>query len=146
MLEHPIRKKFSRSLYNISDEAAKKIIREYLKNEGHLIVNEKENYYADIETIKDGKSFFHETEMKYSWKGKWPAHWEEIRIPSRKKRLLDKYKDEDLTFYVISSDRKNFWKIPANVVSSSEIREAGNKYLDRGETFYHISVNNAELY
>lgn len=141
-----MKKKFSRSLYNMADKTAKDIISNHLKSEGHLIVNSKENYYADIETTKDGESFFHEAEMKYSWKGKWPEHWSEIRIPSRKKRLLDKYNEDDLTFYVISSDGENFWKIPADVVRSSEVKEASNRYLDKGETFYHIQTNQAQLY
>jgi len=141
-----MKKKFSRSLYNMADKTAKDVISSYLKSEGHSIVNSKENYYADIETTKNGGSFFHEAEMKFSWKGKWPEHWSEIRIPSRKKRLLDKYDEEDLTFYVISADGENFWRIPADVVRSSEVKEASNRYLDKGETFYHISVDNAELY
>ena len=67
----------------MADKTAKDIISIYLKSEGHSIVNSKENYYADIETTKDSECFFHEAEMKYSWKGKWPDHWSEIRIPSQ---------------------------------------------------------------
>ena len=69
----------------------------------------------------------------------------EIRIPFRKQRLLDKYQDHNLTFYVISGDQERFWKIPATVLKTCEIREASNKYIDKGEKFFHIPTSKALL-
>jgi hypothetical protein len=141
-----VRKAFSRSLYNKSDKTAKNIIREYLiKSQGHSLLDDVENYYADLQTSKKGKQYYHEAEMKYSWRGDWPTHWEEIRIPYRKKRLLEKYSNEDLTFYVISGDEQKFWKISSDTLRESPVREASNRYIDKGESFFHISVSNADL-
>jgi hypothetical protein len=141
-----VRKAFSRSLYNKSDKTAKNIISEYLiKSQGHSLVNDVENYYADLQTFKEGKEYYHEAEMKYSWRGDWPTHWGEIRIPSRKKRLLEKYSNERLTFYVISGDEQRFWKISSDTLRESPVKEASNRYIDKGETFFHIPVSNADL-
>jgi hypothetical protein len=140
-----VRKAFSRNLYNKSDKTAKNILKTYLSRSGHSLLNDEENYHADLETRKNGKRYFHEAEIKYAWNGEWPLQWNEIRIPFRKQRLLDKYQDHNLTFYVISGDQERFWKIPATVLKTCEIREASNKYIDKGEKFFHIPTSKALL-
>jgi len=138
-----VRKAFSRTLYNKSDKTAKDILKAYLNRSGHSLLDDEENYHADLETKKDGKRYFHEAEIKYAWNGEWPLHWDEIRIPFRKQRLLDKYQDHSLIFYVISGDEERFWKIPATILRSCEVREASNRYIDKGEKFFHIPVSKA---
>jgi hypothetical protein len=139
------RKGFSRSLYNESDSKAKKVVQSYLESTGHTITNSEENYHADLESTKDGKTYYHEAEMKFSWKGDWNPTWEEIRIPHRKQRLLDKYEGKSLTFYVIRNDKKFFWKIPSDVLRNCEVKEAKNRYISKGEEFFHIKVAKATL-
>ena len=73
----------------------------YLESEGHTIVSKKEDYYADVVTEKDGVTFFHEAERKAQWKEEWPTYWEEIRIWSRKRRLIEKYKDQLENLYFL---------------------------------------------
>jgi hypothetical protein len=82
-------------------------------------------------------------EIKFSWKGDWPVDWEEIRIPYRKKKLLD---NSNLTFYILRADCKQAWEIPATILSTlATVKEVSNRYVRKGEKFFHIPVEHATL-
>ena len=84
----PVRKPFEKHLYDRFDNPAKSALVSILENEGHDIPNLKENYSADVESIKDDVTHYSEAEVKQGWDEDWPEHWTEIRIPERKTRLL----------------------------------------------------------
>ena len=44
----PVRKKFSRALYEAYDSQAKDALTEYLTKKGHVLVNTEENYHVDV--------------------------------------------------------------------------------------------------
>jgi hypothetical protein len=136
-----IRKPFSRALYNKADGKAKEIMRSYLQEQGHKLKDDVEKYYCDIEG-EDGHGW--EVEIKYSWRGEWPASWEDVRIPHRKKRLIDKKGEENITFYVLNSMCEQAWEIPGSVVSEAEVVEVSNKFVPKGELFYSILVSQAK--
>ena len=136
-------KPFDRNLYALADEKGKGVVSYLLEKEGHSITSTKENYKCDIITEKDGTVYNSEVEIKFSWKEIWPDSWEEIRIPYRKKKLLDK---ENLTFYVLRADCKQAWKIDADVLrNKATVKEASNRYVRSGEKFFHIPVKHALL-
>ena len=86
-------------------------------------------------------------EIKYGWKGDWNPSWKEIRIPYRKHKLINKVADADgfFNFYILRSDRKAAWRIKDNVVAESEVKEAKGRHILKGEHFFHIPYEKAEL-
>ena len=136
-------KRFDPNLYTLADTQAKDVISSWLIEKGHVITSTKENYDCDIVTEKDGSTYNSEVEIKFSWKGDWPVDWEEIRIPYRKKKLLD---NSNLTFYILRADCKQAWEIPATILSTiATVKEVSNRYVRKGEKFFHIPVEHATL-
>jgi len=114
-----------------------------LIEDGHTITSTQEKYRCDIITEKDGEIHNAEVEIKFSWKYDWPRDWLEIRIPYRKKKLLG---NSNLTFYVLRADCKQVWKIPATTLSTlATVKEVSNRYVPKGEEFFHIPVEHATL-
>ena len=134
-------KKFDRALYNRSDGKSKDVIVKYLRSKKHIITNVKEKFSCDIESIsEDGTVCFSETEIKYGWKGEWPTHWVNVRIPYRKQRLINKI-EKNLTFYVLRADCKESWVISDVALKKySTIVEVPNRYVPEGEKFFSIPV------
>ena len=143
MTEKGALKAFDRSMYIKADTLGKDVISSWLIKNGHVVTENKETYGCDIVTEKYGINFNTDVEIKFSWKGDWPESWEEIRIPYRKSRLLDK---DNLTFYILRSDCKQAWKISAEVINSiATVKEASNRFIRKGEKFFHIPVKDAKL-
>lgn len=138
---------FSRQRYETSDAPAKDIVIDYLQRNGHEILDSKEDFSVDIKSKKGDNTYFSEVEIKYGWKGDWNPSWKEIRIPYRKHKLINKVADADgfFNFYILRSDRKAAWRIKDNVVAESEVREAQGRNILKGEHFFHIPYEKAEL-
>ena len=141
---------FDRALYNASEQPERNVIVSYLTNNGHEILDTKEDYNVDIKIIKGDNKYFSEVEIKWGWKGDWNPSWTEIRIPYRKQRLIDKKEKADesssfLNFYVIRSDLEYAWRIKDSLMLESEVREASGRYITKGEKFFHIPYEKAEL-
>ena len=145
-----MKKPFSKTMYDIADTSAKKQMINWIEdNHPSCSVNSDENYFFDIAVKSDdgGKPFFYEVEVKYGWKAEWPDDWKELRIPHRKQRLIDKwqkeYPDSLLTFVVFNNDCTKAWHVDGNVVADSEVKEVSNRYVRKGEMFFHIPVDQA---
>lgn len=143
----PVRKKFSRALYEAYDGTAKDALIIVLLSKGHQIENAQETYYVDVVSSKGGNTFYNECEVKVGWSGEWPKTWEEIRIPERKVRLLDKYQQQRgfLNFYIFDKDLKQAWRIKDTSLTKERLKEAKGRYIQKGEKFYHIPYTEAEL-
>jgi hypothetical protein len=141
-------KKFDRELYNKSDALTKGAMGTWLENEGYVSIDDKENYGVDITCERLKTKYYFETEVKYGWKDEWPDTWKEIRIPYRKKKIIDKWIREGaegyLTFVVFRKDCKQAWFMDGHVVNESSVRSIDTRYLS-DEKFYHIEVNKATL-
>jgi len=138
---------FSKSLYEAYDQKAKDSLVEYLQAKGHKIVNEKEDFNVDVVSEKGDYLYFNEAEVKVAWDGDWPSHWAEIRIPSRKRRLVEKYKEQNgvLNFYIFNKDLSKAWRIKDTLMTDDTIKEAKGRNIWKGETFFHIPYQKAEL-
>ena len=141
------RKQFSRALYDAYDAPAKTTLVQYLQSVGHEITNTEENYNVDVVSTKKDYTYFNEAEVKVAWSGDWPTHWEDIRIPERKGRLIEKYEGENgvLNFYVFRKDLKQVWRIKDTSLTKDRLREAYGRNIVKGEKFYHIPYTEAEL-
>ena len=142
-----VRKRFDRALYEAYDQKAKDALVSHLEAKGHTIVRTDENYYVDVVSEKHSLTFYNEAEVKVAWSGDWPQHWHEIRIPERKTRLLEKYKNESgvLNFYIFDKDLKQAWRIKDTALTPDRLKEAKGRYIQKGEKFYHIPYTEAEL-
>jgi len=143
-----VRKKFSRGLYEAYDAPARNTLVFYLESKGHTVVNNEENYGVDVVTQKNGFTYYNEAEVKTAWKGDWPTHWTEVRIPERKQRLLDKHKADEksvLNFYIFRPDFKQAWRIKDTLLTKDSLKEAKGRYIQKGELFFHIPYTQAEL-
>ena len=145
-----VRKPFDKALYDVADTKAKKHMVGWLKEQGYTNIATNETYYFDIIcTVEDLPRLLYEVEIKYSWKGDWPDSWREIRIPERKRRLLDKWKEESpddvLTFVVFRDDCKKAWHIDGATLLECEVKEAPNRNIRKGEKFFHIPTSDAYL-
>lgn len=143
-MSNAVRKPFEKHLYDRFDNPAKSALVVLLEQEGHDIPNLKENYYADVESFKDGVVQYSEAEVKQGWDGEWPADWTEIRIPERKTRLLTKY-NYNVTFYVFNKHIDRCWRITGEQLKKCEVKEATGRYIRKGELFFHIPYKEAEL-
>lgn len=143
----PVRKSFNRALYEAYDQKAKDALVLHLESKGHTIVRTEENYYVDVVSKKHSLTFFNEAEVKIAWSGDWPTDWAEIRIPERKTRLLEKYKNEEgvLNFYIFDKELKKAWRIKDTALTTDRLKEAKGRYIQKGEKFYHIPYTEAEL-
>ncbi len=93
-------------------------------------------------------TYYNEAEVKTAWKGDWPSHWAEVRIPERKQRLLDKHKASAfsvLNFYIFRPDFKQAWRIKDTLLTQDSLKEAKGRYIQKGEKFFHIPYTSAEL-
>jgi hypothetical protein len=143
-MNNPVRKPFERHLYDRFDNPAKAALISLLEEQGHSIPNLKENYYADVESVKDGITHYSEAEVKQAWDIDWPTDWAEIRIPERKTRLLKRY-NYNVTFYVFNKLIDRCWKITGQQLKQCEIKEAKGRYIRKGEMFFHVPYKEAEL-
>lgn len=132
-------KPFEPHLYEKYDNRAKQNLIYYLTQEGHTLVNVKENYYADVVSRKNGKDFYSEAEIKASWKGPWPKTWADLRIPGRKKRLLKKY--DEVTFFVFRDDCEECFVVESKQLSLDRLKSAFGPKIRKGEKFFHIPID-----
>ena len=139
----PYRKPFSKTLYSNYDSQAKTALIEYLNSLGHQLLDSVESYDADIITEYNGVQYYSEAEVKTAWRGDWPSNWREIRIPERKKKLLEKH--TNLKFYIFSSDLDQCWCIDSSLLTDNILRKAFGKNIHPGELFYHVPYQEAEL-
>ena len=139
-----VNRKFRPASYKENDQKAKQIITKYLKDNGHTILDTKENYSFDITSTKTGnETYFSEVEMKNQWR--------EIRIPYRKHKLINRFKELNegvsyLNFYIIRGDCGAAWRIKDDILEASEVREADFGYrIQQGEQFFHVPYEQAQL-
>ena len=140
-----IKRPFSKALYEAYDEPARNALVTYLESKGHTIVSNKENFNVDVVSQKNGITYYNEVEVKTAWKGEWPPHWAEVRLPERKKRLKDKHTDGVLNFYIFRPDFKQAWRIKDTLLTQDSLKEAKGRYIQKGEKFFHIPYTSAEL-
>lgn len=143
MIKHP----FSQKWYNKYDKAAKDTLRDYLVDIGHEVNNIKEDYNVDVVSTKDGYTYYSEAEVKTAWKDEWPTSFTEIRVPERKKRLIEMYKEDKgvLNFYVFSNDLTQAWRIKDTQMTEDRLKEAKGRNIRAGEKFFHIPYTEAQL-
>lgn len=139
-----IRKPFEKHLYDKYDNKAKDALIKLLEDRGHKIISVSENYYADVVSEYKGYTFHSEAEVKTAWTGDWPTDWDEIRIPERKSRLINKY-NGCVDFYIFDNSIEQCWRIEGRKLTADMVKPAFGRNIRSGETFYHYPYKDAEL-
>jgi|TARA_R100001530_G_scaffold10913_2_gene10694 hypothetical protein len=143
---------FDKLSYIMYDKRAREAMVDYLSTNNYTDIISKENYNFDIYAKKNKEHFF-EVEVKSQWRDKWNPSWKEIRIPERKQRLIniwkEKYPNYDFKFVVFNNDLKQAWFIDAEVVDKSSVGTIQNSRFTSAphlkEPFFHIPVKDANL-
>ena len=143
---------FDRLQYIMYDKKAREAMIYYLNNHNYTDIVSVENYNFDVSAKKDKEHFF-EVEVKTQWKGTWNPLWKEIRIPERKQRLIniwkEKYPEHDFKFVVFDYDLKKAWFIDADEVDKSPVGTIQNSRFTNAphlkEPFFHIPLDKAQL-
>jgi len=143
-------RKFQPQSYKENDSKAKTVITNYLQSNGHNILDTEEDFSFDIKSEKNGDMYFIEVEIKKQWTGDWNPKWKEIRIPYRKYKLINKYKQVEgdktyCNFYVICSDCEKAWRIKDFQLTKECAKEVWLANARRYEYFFHIPYTEAEL-
>jgi len=143
-------RKFQPQSYEENDSKAKIAIKSYLESNGHTILDMKEDYSFDIKSEKNDSMYFSEVEMKNQWTGDWNPKWTEIRIPYRKFKLVNKYKEMQgdntyCNFYVIRQDAAQAWRIKDFQLTEDCVKEVWLANARRKEYFFNIPYTEAEL-
>ena len=147
-------RKFDKGSYDKNDNKAKNAMIKFLKSRNFKQIQAEENYYFDLSAVnKDNKKYFFEVEMKNQWHNNWNPLWKEIRIPERKKRLINKWKKEHpknpLFFVVFNKFCSKAWFIKGITVDNSYVgtiqnsKRIGSPHLK--EPFFHIPIEKAKL-
>mgnify|MGYP006872253596 CR=1 FL=1 len=124
-------RKFQPQSYEENDSQAKTALTSYLDSNGHPILDMQEDYLFDIKSEKNGGMYYSEVEMKNQWTGDWNPKWTEIRIPYRKFKLVNKYKEMQgdntyCNFFVIRKETTKAWRI-----QDVQITEEGDTEIRR---------------
>ncbi len=143
-------RKFQYKSYRENDNKAKNAIVNYLKINGHDILSTDENYSFDIRSKKDEVMYYFEVEMKNQWVGDWNPLWKEIRIPHRKIKLVNKFRQLNssecvFNFYILRNDCNYAWKINESQMTQDSIKEIWLSNAKRSEHFFHIPYTEAKL-
>ena len=144
---------FDRKSYNENDGRAKKAMVNYLKSLSFKDIEAKEDFYFDV-SAKIDKNYFFEVEIKNQWGKSWNPTWKEVRIPERKRRLIERkmkdFPNNDLYFVVFNTDCTQAWFIKDRVVAEAKIGTIKNSRKPKDsphlqEPFFHISLEEAKL-
>tara|TARA_Y100000310_G_scaffold181233_1_gene181135 strand:+ start:223 stop:702 length:480 start_codon:yes stop_codon:yes gene_type:complete len=147
-------RKFDKLSYKRNDLRAKEAMIKFLKEKNFTNIKAKEDYFFDIfAKNKKDKKYFFEVEIKNQWGDYWNPSWKEVRIPERKRRLINKWKQEypnyNLIFVVFNRFCSKAWFITATIVNNSYVgtiqnsKRTGSPHLK--EPFFHIPINKAKL-
>ena len=145
-------RQFDKQSYLENDARAKQAIVNYLVENNFTDIEDREDYYFDVSAKKD-KDYFFEVEVKNQWGNYWPYTWKEVRIPERKRRLIEKkrkeFPDHELYFVVFNTDCTQAWFIKDSTVSEADVgtiqnsKRVGEPHLR--EPFFHIPTEKAKL-
>jgi hypothetical protein len=140
---------FDRDAYNKYDALSKDVMSDWLLRNQYKGIDTKETYGVDIICKdKDNIECYFETELKRGWYDTWPKSWKNIRIPYRKKKIIDKWMREgslgSLTFVQFNEDLNYAWFMNGDTVHKSEVKPV-DTFRKAAELFYHIKLPDAKL-
>ena len=95
--------KFDKGRYDLFDGKAKDALVSYLEQEGHTIKRVKEDYCADVVSIKDGETFYSEAEVKTPWEAECQRSGKSYVSPVGKRGSSRSMRRSRSTYFVVTS-------------------------------------------
>ena len=131
-------KPFSKSLHRSNDPKSRKVVKEYLKQRGIEVEDNKDKYGVDL-VATDG-SMKIEVEHRSVWDTKiFP--FDTVNIPERKGKF---FKEKSVSYAISSKDYSRIGMIKGEELKKHLIRENlymnPNKYVKKGEYFYAVPL------
>lgn len=135
---------FNKASYDENDKKAKNYVRAYMDSIEVFTFIPKENYGVDLYSYNatTGVKRRHECEMKNQWVGDWPNSWDVVRIPGRKRKLLEC--GDNISFWVIRNDGKYAWRIEGHQLHN-RIKSVSITPCPQGEDFFCIPYKECTL-
>ena len=129
-------KRFDDNLYKKYDIDAKQKIIKFFKEKKGMTLVEGNRYGIDLHEITG--SFFVEVEVKESWNNTF--NFDTLHIPYRKKKFIT-----GKTFFCVLNKEKNRFLLVHDSKLNNK-HEVKNKYVENGEYFYDIPINQCREY
>ena len=130
-------KPFEQLEYDECNDRAIEKVKNFLKSMRFSIVEKKsEDMLVDITAVKNGKTTYHEVELRPQWKHEWPKWWPKINIPERK----GSFNTVNHFFYILSNDMTKAWFIKGIELIPERLEEVPNIKVAKGEYFYRIPI------
>ena len=139
---------FSIKSYEDNDSYAKEKFKTFIKNKGHVILSDVEDYNHDIITEKDGKKYYFELEVKrnYPFTNKNDFKFNSVSFLGRKKRLHDIHQFE---YIIICKETEYAVGCPSNIIFNNVFNEEINisSYERKGlDEFYRVPKDNCYFF
>ena len=132
-----MKKKFSKKLYNISDNKSKQEAIKFLQQKGYELISDDEVYTYDLKMKKDDKIILIEVEHKRVWNGdNFP--YSTVDVPYRK------IKNEADIFIMFNNDYTVLFITSMNIVKKSPTSLKDTIYTKQ-ERFYNIPLNKGKF-
>ena len=150
-MSNRLSKPFDPKLFKENDNKGREIVRKYLEGEGYLVVNNPNQYEADLlvmeqdpETKLWSQIALAEVGVRTSWKShEWPAKWD-LRIEQRKAKYL---KHGIPVWFFVLNEMGTAVVVPKFKLTDYKIIEVNNRYFkDKKESNYSIPANQMDYY
>ena len=133
-------KPFDQQLLDENDSVARAWCKFLLMTKGYEAFDNPDKFEIDVIGTKGEKTWFFEGEVKKEWTGDFK--YKTVHIPCRK----EKYIRRDVVFVIVSGDRLQAFTVRADIVKECPKVEVPNKYVENGELFYDVPVEQCTLY
>lgn len=132
-------KKFDSRLYEENNWGALDTVLRVLAEDDLFACLNEDKYGPDIVVFRGFKPVrYVEVEVKRVWKGdQFP--WDTIQLPERKGKFLELGKP--IEFWILNEGMDHAVIIPESAVQNSPLEEVSNKYIEDGELFYKIAID-----
>lgn len=137
-----VTKQFSADLHDKNDERGREAAKRLFKRWGLELKDNPDKYGVDLQAYKDGELYGNvEVEVREAWQGDFK--FDTLNIPHRKRKFFEK--DGRNCLVAFNSDLSQAFICDDWTVLFSNIEEVKNKYVENGEMFFKVPVNQIKL-
>ena len=137
-----VTKQFSADLHDKYDEKGRAAAKKLFKRWGLELVDNPDKYGVDLIAYKDGNVYGNvEVEVREAWVGDFK--FDTLNIPYRKRKFFSAEGNNCLVAF--NSDCSQAFICNDWAVLFSDVEEVKNKYVENGEKFFKVKLNEIKL-